>query len=174
MKIFSKLMALTAIAIIIFISSSCKKTDNQQTPITGLKVGEAAPDFSLADPDGNALSLHSYRGKLVLIDFWASWCHFCRDENPILVQTYDLYKSKGFEILGISVDDNKANWLKAIDEDQITYPQLSDLKAWNSEVIAAYKVQGIPHMILLNKEGVIVLITSKAVDVRNYLEQHME
>ncbi len=154
-------------------SVSCKKDSDSEapTPSLGLKVGDNAPDFSLPDKDGNMVSLSSFQGQVVLIDFWASWCHFCREENPGLVDIYQQQQSNGFEIIGISVDDNRDNWLQAVADDQIQYTQVSDLKAWNSEVVATFKVESIPHMILINEAGTILLVTNKAEDVKNRLEQ---
>ena len=122
----------------------------------GLNVGKKAPLFSQADPDGKMISLESFRGKYVLIDFWASWCGPCRQENPNVVRTYEKYKAKGFDILGVSLDNNKARWLKAIEDDQLTWTQVSDLKYWKNEVAVQYGVQSIPANFLLDKEGKII------------------
>ena len=121
-----------------------------------LSIGEMAPDIELADPDGKPLKLSSFRGKVVLIDFWASWCGPCRKEMPNVVKAYAKYKNKGFEIFGVSLDKDKANWVEAIKTDGITWPQVSDLQQWNSSVVNLYAIQGIPYTVLLDKEGKIL------------------
>jgi peroxiredoxin len=122
----------------------------------GLSIGKAAPMFSQADEQGKPVSLSSFKGKYVLVDFWASWCGPCRQENPNLVRTYEKFKSKNFEILGVSLDNNKDKWLKAIQEDQLNWPHVSDLKYWKNEVAVQYGVQSIPANFLLDKEGKII------------------
>ena len=121
-----------------------------------LSIGEMAPDIELADPDGKPLKLSSFRGKVVLIDFWASWCGPCRKEMPNVVKAYAKYKNKGFEIFGVSLDKDKANWVEAIKTDGITWSQVSDLQQWNSSVVNLYAIQGIPYTVLLDKEGKIL------------------
>jgi peroxiredoxin len=121
-----------------------------------LNIGNVAPLFSQADPDGKLISLESFRGKYVLIDFWASWCNPCRAENPNVVSTYNKYKSKNFEILGVSLDNNKTRWLNAIEEDNLTWAQVSDLKYWRNEVAIQYGVSSIPANFLLDKDGKII------------------
>lgn len=119
-------------------------------------VGGEAPDFSMNQLDGTPLSLSSLRGKVVLIDFWASWCGPCRRENPHVVKLYQEYKDKGFEILGVSLDKTKDNWKNAIDQDGLTWQHVSDLKGWGNEVAQLYGVRSIPHTVLLDKEGKIL------------------
>jgi peroxiredoxin len=121
-------------------------------------IGAVAPDFTQNDPDGKAVSLSDFRGKYLLVDFWASWCGPCRKENPHVVTAYSQYKDKNFEILGISLDNpgSKQNWLDAIQKDGLVWPQVSDLKGWQNAVALQYNVQSIPHNILLNPQGVII------------------
>ena len=121
-------------------------------------IGKTAPDFTQNDPDGNPVSLSDFQGKYVLIDFWASWCGPCRQENPNLVKAYAAYKDKGFEILGVSLDnkDGREAWLKAIEKDGLTWTQVSDLNSWNNEVARMYGVRAVPQSYLINPEGVIV------------------
>lgn len=121
-------------------------------------IGKSAPDFTQNDPDGNPVSLSDFQGKYVLIDFWASWCGPCRQENPNLVKAYAAYKDKGFEILGVSLDNNdgREDWLKAIEKDGLTWTQVSDLNSWNNEVARMYGVRAVPQSYLINPEGVIV------------------
>lgn len=121
-----------------------------------LPIGEEAPQFSEKTPEGKDLALKDFRGKVVLIDFWASWCGPCRKENPNVVRLYNKYKDKGFDILGVSLDKNKERWLAAIEKDQLTWSHVSDLKGWNCAVAKQYGVRGIPFTVLVDKEGKIL------------------
>ncbi len=119
-------------------------------------VGSIAPEITLPTPDGGTASLSSLRGKYVLIDFWASWCGPCRKENPNVVRMYNQYKDKGFEIFGVSLDQNREKWLKAIADDKLTWPHVSDLKGWESAAAGIYNITAIPQTMLLDKEGRII------------------
>lgn len=124
--------------------------------LTASKNGETAPEINLPDQNGNPVALSSFKGKVVLIDFWASWCGPCRREMPNVVAAYKKYKSKGFEIYGVSLDREKQDWLDAIKKDGITWTQVSDLKYWECEAAKLYNVQGIPYTVLLDKDGKII------------------
>jgi peroxiredoxin len=124
--------------------------------LKGITVGGEAPDFSQATPDGEELKLSELRGKIVLVDFWASWCGPCRRENPNVVKLYNQYKEKGFEILGVSLDRDKDRWLQAIEADQLTWHHVSDLKGWSNEAAKMYGVRSIPHTVLLDAEGKVM------------------
>ncbi len=119
-------------------------------------LGSAAPDFTLNDVNGKPISLASFKGKYTLVDFWASWCGPCRQENPEVVKAYHAYNSKGFEILGVSLDEEKDSWVGAIAKDKLDWTQVSDLKGWQSDVAALYGVRAIPMNYLLDKEGKII------------------
>jgi peroxiredoxin len=121
-------------------------------------VGSVAQDFTQADTSGNPVSLSSFRGKYVLLDFWASWCGPCRVENPNVVANFQKFKSKNFTVLGVSLDrpGQKAKWLKAIYDDQLAWTHVSDLQFWNNEVAQQYKVQSIPQNFLIGPDGKIL------------------
>jgi peroxiredoxin len=122
----------------------------------GTTVGYPALDFTQPDMNGKNVSLKSYRGKYVLVDFWASWCGPCRRENPNVVAAYQKYKDKGFDILGVSLDDNKDKWMAAVQKDNLTWTHVSDLKGWQNAAGKLYGVQSIPFNLLLDKDGKIL------------------
>ena len=127
-----------------------KKQDQQ------LSDGKEMPDIKLKNPEGKEITLSSLRGKLVLIDFWASWCGPCRKENPNVVRLYNAYKKKGFEIYSVSLDEDKEKWMKAIEKDGLTWIHVSDLGGWYSSVCSQFNISSIPFTILVSKDGKII------------------
>ncbi len=140
--------------------------DMEEAPIVDLKmklqnatafiIGAAPPDFTQQTPEGTPMSLSDFKGKIVLLDFWASWCGPCRRENPNVLRLYEKYNKKGFEVLAVSLDQKKAAWVKAIEKDGLVWNHVSDLKGWKNEVAGTYSVRSIPQTFLLDQEGKIL------------------
>lgn len=139
--------------------------------IKGVMVGSPAPEITLSDTTGNVVPLSSLRGKYVLIDFWASWCGPCRQENPNVVRMYNKFKDKGFTIYSVSLDQAKANWTRAIRNDNLTWTHVSDLKFWQSAAAQQYGVQAIPATFLLDKEGKIIAKNLRGEALEQKLEE---
>lgn len=124
--------------------------------IAQVKIGQMAPEISLPDSSGNSRCLSSLKGKVVLLDFWASWCHPCRLYNPYNAKLYDRYKDKGFEIFAVSIDNRRQSWISAIQKDQLKYTLVNDTAGWRSKVTQRYNVHEIPATILIDKTGKVV------------------
>ncbi|SDF14174.1 TlpA disulfide reductase family protein [Chitinophaga filiformis] len=139
--------------------------------MTAVKIGQVAPDFTLPDLSGKATSLSSFKGKYVLVDFWASWCKPCRMENPNVVQAYNTYKNKNFTIVGVSLDRTKEAWAKAIQADGLTWSHVSDLKFWESAVVPLYGLNSIPSNMLLDPEGKIIAIGLRGPELQAKLQE---
>lgn len=137
--------------------------------------GGPAPEINLNDTNGKPLPLSSLRGKVVLVDFWASWCGPCRKENPNVVNMYKKYKDKGFTVYSVSLDESRDAWLKAIDDDNLSWPNhVSDLKGWQSEAAAAYSVSAIPATFLLDKEGNIIARNLRGPELEQKLQEVLD
>ncbi|MBI2967700.1 MAG: AhpC/TSA family protein [Bacteroidetes bacterium] len=133
-----------------------KNLADRAKQLSRLATGTMAPEIVLNDPDGKPVALSALRGKIVLIDFWASWCRPCRMENPNVVRVYHKFRSKGFEIYGVSLDKNRDAWLNAIKTDGLAWVHVSDLAYWNSVVVKMYDISGIPMTVLIDREGKII------------------
>lgn len=133
-------------------------------------IGQTAPEIIQNDPFGKKVALSSLRGKYVLIDFWASWCRPCREENPNVVRLYNKYKTRGFDIFSVSLDDNRDAWTKAINDDKLLWTHVSDLTKWNSGVVKDYNIEAIPFTVLIDKDGKIIAKNLRGKDLENKLE----
>lgn len=152
-------------------SPHAKALIGRVTRIKGVSVGAPAPEIALNDTTGTPVPLSSLRGKYVLLDFWASWCGPCRAENPNVVRMYNKFKDKGFAIYSVSLDQAKANWTKAIRNDNLAWTHVSDLKFWQSAAAQQYGVQAIPATFLLDKEGKIIAKNLRGEALEQKLEE---
>ncbi|HLU86660.1 MAG TPA: TlpA disulfide reductase family protein [Taishania sp.] len=138
-----------------------------------LKAGiKPAPEIELESPEGKVIKLSSLKGKVVLVDFWASWCKPCRMENPNVVKLYNKYKNKGFTVYSVSLDDVKSNWVSAIEQDGLIWPNhVSDLMGWKSYITKLYGVSSIPHTVLVGKDGNIIAVGLRGEQLALKLEE---
>jgi peroxiredoxin len=144
----------------------------ENAPANAGSVGALAPDLAFENPEGKILKLSDLRGKVVLLDFWAAWCRPCRMENPNVVNMYKKYNKKGFEVFSVSLDRDKASWLKAIQDDGLIWPNhVSDLKQWQSQAAKIYGVSAIPSTFLIDKEGKIIAKNLRGAALENALKE---
>lgn len=149
-----------------------KALNNRIDILKKVEIGQPFIDFALNDPEGNPVPLSSVvNGKYVLVDFWASWCGPCRAENPNIVEAYQNYSDKGFDVFGVSFDRDYNKWVEAIGKDKLTWSHVSDLKYWESEAGKLYGVQSIPHSILLDPDGIIIAKNLRGADLQSKLAE---
>ncbi|MFC2176610.1 redoxin domain-containing protein [Bacteroidota bacterium] len=138
---------------------------------TRTQIGSEAPEIALKTPEGNTIKLSDFRGKTTLIDFWASWCKPCRMENPNVLKVYNRFKDKGFEIYGVSLDKDHANWVQAIKQDNLTWKHGSELQFWQSSFVAVYNLEGIPMTYLIDENGIIIAKGLRGEELEQKLEE---
>ncbi|MBD1431280.1 AhpC/TSA family protein [Sphingobacterium sp. DN00404] len=136
-----------------------------------LAVGQPAPEIESFTPNNKAVKLSDFKGQYVLVDFWASWCAPCREENPNIVKLYHTYKNKGFTVLGVSLDNNPGSWIRAIEADNLDWTQVSDLQAWSSDLVVNYRIKAIPSSYLLDPEGKILAKNLRGKALAEFLQQ---
>ena len=147
--------------------------ENKETLVANndsILIGSLAPDFTLLSIDGEEISLSDFEGKTVLLTFWASWCPTCRGENKHLSEIYPEYKERGFEILGVSLDRSRTNWVKAVEKDGITWPQVSDLQGVDSPVATLYGVYSTPTTFLIDSSGVVIAKGVSGEELTEYIQ----
>lgn len=178
MKKINLVLILAAFSMLAFSFFNSPKAEAQSGNVEGTSIGNKAPELKYMSPEGKEIALSDYKGKLVLIDFWASWCGPCRRENPTVVNAYNKYKDlkfkngKGFEIYSVSLDQNKDAWVKAIKADNLTWAaHVSDLKFWSSEGAQKYGVNSIPANWLIDKDGIIIAKNLRGAELERELEK---
>lgn len=139
-----------------------------------IKLNQQAPDFSLPNSKDSLITLSSLKGKVVLVDFWASWCMPCRQSIPSVIRLYNKYQMNGFEVLGVSIDTKKSAWLKAVRQDKIKYLQVNDSKGWEASSAALYGVDAIPATFLIDKKGMIRAINAEGKELESLVKALLE
>jgi peroxiredoxin len=149
------------------LASSSPSSSSSSYPL----LNQQAPELSMSDTSGAPVTLSQFKGKYLLVDFWASWCQPCRLENPNVVAAYEKYKNKNFDIVGVSLDSDKRAWIQAIQKDKLTWHHMSDLKQWESAAVSTYQFDGIPFNVLIDPSGKIIAYSLRGSDLENKLAE---
>lgn len=179
-----KPLILVVYSLVILVACSGRQKQEkkpEKSLVEGLRIGNIAPELSYQDPDGKAIALSSLRGKIVLIDFWASWCAPCRHENPYVVATYKKYHNRkfkggsGFTVYSVSCDREKKAWVEAIERDQLIWEyHVSDLKGWEAEATYIYNISSIPSNVLIDGDGIILAWNLRGEQLTQKLDSLLE
>lgn len=141
------------------------------TVYKNVKVGDQYADFTLPDTAGRKISLSDFKGKVVLVEFWASWCYGCIKTNPALMKVYNEFRSKGFEVIGVSLDNDRVSWIKAVERDSLSFTNISDLKGGQNIAALIYGINGIPDNVLIDRNGIVVARNLKTLELTTRLKQ---
>jgi peroxiredoxin len=152
-------------------NAGVQQFERQMAAATPVSIGQHAPEFTIVGLDDKPIKLSDYKGKYVMIDFWASWCMPCRQENPNVVKQYAAFHSKGLDILGISLDEDKAKWQQAITADNLSWTHASDLKNFNGATEVLYHIQAIPSNFIIDPNGIIVAKNIRGAELESFLNK---
>lgn len=155
-------------------NSTVQSFVNHMAELKVLAVGQKAPEFDSIDPNGKVVKLSDFKGQYTLLDFWASWCGPCRQENPNIVEQFEKYKDKGFTVFGVSLDDSRSAWLKGIKDDKLNWTQVSDLQRWDSEPAQLYKINAIPASFIIGPDGTILAKNLRGKALGEFLAKHLD
>ena len=144
------------------------------TTLENVNVNAVAPDFTLQTPGGESVAMYSVKGKLKIIDFWASWCGPCRQENPNMVKLYNEYKDKGLAVISVSLDERKNKWEEAIEKDGLTWLHLSDLKGWQSDVVKKYNIDAVPTIFVLDENNRIIAKNLRGEKLKAFVSERLK
>ncbi|MFR7878739.1 MAG: peroxiredoxin family protein [Butyricimonas paravirosa] len=142
--------------------------------LEGVDVNAIAPDFTLQTPEGEDVALYGVKGKLKIIDFWASWCGPCRMENPNMVKLYAEFKDKGLSVISVSLDEKKDKWVEAIKKDGLTWLHLSDLKGWQGDVIKKYNIDAVPTIFVLDENNRIIAKNLRGEKLKAFVSERLK